>query len=97
MTREEFDFIGAMNMCDEISNEAYKKISTHLAITRKPECKTPCKKAIDMASNARMCAKLAGYYEALRQLKEWTRQQSLISRESLIVKLKEMEKEHEGP
>lgn len=26
MTREEADFIGSMNMCDEISNEAYKKI-----------------------------------------------------------------------
>lgn len=29
MTREELDFIGAMNMCDEISNEAYKKIVCH--------------------------------------------------------------------
>lgn len=29
MTREEMDFIGSMNMCDEISNEAYRKIMTH--------------------------------------------------------------------
>lgn len=29
MTREELDFIGSMNMCDEISNEAYKKIVCH--------------------------------------------------------------------
>ena len=29
MTREEWDFIGSMNMCDEISNEAYKKIMCH--------------------------------------------------------------------
>lgn len=29
MTREEMDFIGSMNMCDEISNEAYQKIMTH--------------------------------------------------------------------
>ena len=29
MTREEMDFIGSMNMCDEISNEAYRKIITH--------------------------------------------------------------------
>lgn len=29
MTREEANFIGAMNMCDEISNEAYKKIMCH--------------------------------------------------------------------
>ena len=29
MTKEEFDLIGSMNMCDEISNEAYKKIMVH--------------------------------------------------------------------
>lgn len=29
MTREDLDFIGSMNMCDEISNEAYKKIVCH--------------------------------------------------------------------
>lgn len=29
MTKEEADFIGGMNMCDEISNEAYKKIMCH--------------------------------------------------------------------
>ena len=29
MIREEMDFIGSMNMCDEISNEAYKKIMAH--------------------------------------------------------------------
>lgn len=29
MTRKEADFIGGMNMCDEISNEAYKKIMCH--------------------------------------------------------------------
>lgn len=29
MTREEMNFIGGMNMCDEISNEAYKKIMCH--------------------------------------------------------------------
>ena len=29
MTSEEADFIGGMNMCDEISNEAYKKIMCH--------------------------------------------------------------------
>lgn len=52
------------------------------------------KKEID---HTRQCSKKAGIYEAISELKEWTRQQSLISRESLIVKLKEMEKEHEGP
>lgn len=29
MTREDLDFIGSMNMCDEISDEAYKKIVCH--------------------------------------------------------------------
>lgn len=29
MTREDLDFIGSMNLCDEISNEAYKKIVCH--------------------------------------------------------------------
>ena len=38
MTREEADFIAAMNMCDEISNEAYKKIMCH--------CEVPCEDAI---------------------------------------------------
>lgn len=52
------------------------------------------KKEID---HVRQCSKKAGIYEAISELKEWTRQQSLISRESLTVKLKEMEKEHEGP
>ncbi len=26
MTKKELDFIGSMNMCDEISNKAYHKI-----------------------------------------------------------------------
>ena len=29
MTREDLDFIDSMNLCDEISNEAYKKIVCH--------------------------------------------------------------------
>lgn len=40
MTREELDFIGSMNMCDEISNEAYKKIVCHCGEQE------PCKDAI---------------------------------------------------
>lgn len=40
MTREEADFIGGMNMCDEISNEAYKKIMCHC------EEQEPCEDAI---------------------------------------------------
>ena len=33
MTKEELDFIGSMNMCDEISNEAYEKIVCHVEET----------------------------------------------------------------
>jgi hypothetical protein len=40
MIREEADFIGGMNMCDEISNEAYKKIMCHC------EEQEPCEDAI---------------------------------------------------
>lgn len=40
MTREEADFIGALNMCDEISNEAYKKIMCHC------EEQEPCKNCV---------------------------------------------------
>lgn len=40
MTKEEADFIGAMNMCDEISNEAYKKIMCHC------EEQEPCEDAV---------------------------------------------------
>lgn len=40
MTREDLDFIGAMNMCDEISNEAYKKIMCHC------DEQEPCENAI---------------------------------------------------
>lgn len=40
MTREEADLIGGMNMCDEISNEAYKKIMCHC------EEQEPCEDAI---------------------------------------------------
>lgn len=43
MTREEADFIGAMNMCDEISNEAYKKIMCHC------EEQQPCEDCITKA------------------------------------------------
>ena len=40
MTREDVDFISGMNMCDEISNEAYKKIMCHC------EEQDPCEDAI---------------------------------------------------
>ena len=33
MTKEELDFIGSMNLCDEISNEAYEKIVCHVEET----------------------------------------------------------------
>jgi hypothetical protein len=37
MTKEEIDFIGAMNMCDEISDEAYKKIMCHCEVQEESE------------------------------------------------------------
>ena len=53
MTREEADFIGSMNMCDEISNEAYKKIMVHCDII------PPWKDCI-----SRQAVKEAMYHEA---------------------------------
>lgn len=38
MTGEELDFIGSMNMCDEISNEAYEKIVNHMNETEPVRC-----------------------------------------------------------
>ena len=38
MTKEELDFIGSMNECDEISNEAYSKISAHCEIDECDDC-----------------------------------------------------------
>lgn len=43
MTREDLDFIGSMNMCDEISDDAYKKIVCHC------EVQEPCEDAISRA------------------------------------------------
>ena len=38
------DFIGSMNMCDEISNEAYKKLTIYLdeLLSALPEQFNPC-------------------------------------------------------
>jgi hypothetical protein len=47
MTREEADFIGAMNMCDEISNEAYKKIMCHCEV-QEPCADAISRKAVDV-------------------------------------------------
>ncbi len=50
MTREELDFIGSLNMHDEISNDAYKKIVCHCEEQEPCEdciSKAPVKKAID--------------------------------------------------
>ena len=38
MTIEELDFIGSMNMCDEISNKAYEKIICHMNETEPVRC-----------------------------------------------------------
>ena len=46
--KEEVDFISGMNMCDEISNEAYKKIMCHC------EEQKPCEDAISRADAVRV-------------------------------------------
>ena len=38
MKKEEADFIGSMNMCDEISNEAYKKIMCNCEVEESQPC-----------------------------------------------------------
>lgn len=38
MTNEEANFIGSMNMCDEISNEAYKKIMCNCEVEEQQPC-----------------------------------------------------------
>ena len=38
MTKQESDFIGSMNMCDEISNEAYKKIMCNCEVEEQQPC-----------------------------------------------------------
>lgn len=43
MTKQEADFIGSMNMCDEISNEAYKKIMCNCEV----EEQQPCEDVLD--------------------------------------------------
>ena len=56
MTKEELDFIGSMNMCDEISNEAYKKIVCHC------EDQQPCEDAVNrQAVHSLMAMLLSGY------------------------------------
>ena len=46
MTKQEADFIGSMNMCDEISAEAYKKIMCHCEVEESQPCEDcrNCKK-----------------------------------------------------
>jgi len=48
MTREDLDFISSMNMCDEIGNEAYKKIMCHC------EEQEPCEDAISRQAVLRL-------------------------------------------
>ena len=56
MTKEELDFIGSMNMCDEISNEAYKKIVCHC------EDQQPYEDAVNrQAVHSLMAMLLSGY------------------------------------
>lgn len=51
MTREELDFIGAMNMCDDISDDAYKKIVCHC------EWQEPCEDCVSRKEVEKLCYK----------------------------------------
>ena len=50
MTKKEIDLIGAMNMCDEISNEAYKKIMVHCTDEEAQPCDN-CEKVREAYTN----------------------------------------------
>ena len=56
MTKEELDFIGSMNICDEISNEAYKKIVCHC------EDQQPCEDAVSRQAVHDLSAELLSDY-----------------------------------
>lgn len=56
MTKEELDFIGSMNLCDEISNEAYKKIVCHC------EDQQPCEDAVSRQAVHDLIAELLSDY-----------------------------------
>ncbi len=64
MTKEELDFIGSMNMCDEISNEAYKKIMCHC------EEREPCEDAISRQAVEKITWEEPSYTDALNVLTE---------------------------
>lgn len=70
MTRKEADFIGGMNMCDEISNEAYRKIMCHC------EEQEPCEDCIsrqavcNIVDAIRDCISVEGYWAILERMKK---------------------------
>ena len=64
MTREEADFIGGMNMCDEISNEAYKKIMCHC------EEQEPCEDAVSRKELLKIYEDRFWELQKLKHLKE---------------------------
>ena len=51
MTKQEADFIGSMNMCDEISNEAYKKIMCHCEVEESQPITSPSQHWAKQAEN----------------------------------------------
>ena len=57
MTQKEMDYIGSLNMCDEISNEAYKKIMAHC------EDQEPCDDTVTLTKEAYsdLCLRAADY------------------------------------
>ena len=51
MTKQEADFIGSMNMCDEISNEAYKKIMCNCEVEESQPITSPSQYMAKLAEN----------------------------------------------
>lgn len=51
MTKQEADFIGSMNMCDEISNEAYKKIMCNCEVEESEPITSPSRHMAKLAEN----------------------------------------------
>ena len=66
MTKKEADFIGSMNMCDEINNEAYKKIMCNCEI----EESQPCEDCISREAVEKITWEEPSYDDALNVLTE---------------------------
>lgn len=70
MTRKEADFIGGMNMCDEISNEAYRKIMCHCEEQELCEDCISRQAVCNIVDAIRDCISVEGYWAILERMKK---------------------------